>query len=143
MSEYTDIAKARLGEVRSAEYEIKNCLEQIEVLENLAQSCRALSIGERVKSSINGNMMEDAIVKIIIEEGRLKENIEAWISLKKSVNEELMDLPPIIREILWSRYVLGKTDRQVARQVNYSESRTRYLRNQGLESLGKNIKNLT
>lgn len=139
MSYYSDVAKKRLNEVRCAEYEIQHCLQEIEVLDNLAQCCGSLNAEDKVQSSVSKNKMEDAVIKVIDEKEHLKECISIWVDLRHTVSIELQELKPLFREILYRRYILMETDERIAERISYSTVHTRRLRDIALENYGKVI----
>lgn len=144
MTEYAQIADARLRKLGEAEWEIKSCMQRIEELENVAQCCGSLNITDKVQNSISGNRMEDAVIRILKEKENLSKIVNEWISLKEEIMEELQILSPVCREIIIEKYVNNEKTDKIAKKVNYSYSHTRLLRDKSLEKLGKLIeKNLT
>mgnify|MGYP004475303965 FL=1 len=144
MTEYAQIADARLRKLGEAEWEIKSCMQRIEELENVAQCCGSLNITDKVQNSISGNRMEDAVIKILKEKENLSKIVNEWISLKEEIMKELQILSPVCREIIIEKYVNNEKTDKIAKKVNYSYSHTRLLRDKSLEKLGKLIeKNLT
>ena len=144
MTEYAQIADARLRKLGEAEWEIKSCMQRIEELENVAQCCGSLNITDKVQNSISGNRMEDAVIKILKEKENLSKIVNEWISLKEEIMKELQILSPVCREIIIEKYVNNEKTEKIAKKVNYSYSHTRLLRDKSLEKLGKLMeKNLT
>lgn len=144
MTEYAQIADARLRKLGEAEWEIKSCMQRIEELENVAQCCGSLNITDKVQNSISGNRMEDAVIRILKEKENLSKIVNEWMSLKEEIMEELQILSPVCREIIIEKYVNNEKTEKIAKKVNYSYSHTRLLRDKSLEKLGKLIeKNLT
>lgn len=144
MTEYAQIADARLRKLGEAEWEIKSCMQRIEELENVAQCCGSLNITDKVQNSISGNMMEDAVIRILKEKENLSKIVNEWISLKEEIMKELQILSPVCREIIIEKYVNNEKTDKIAKKINYSYSHTRLLRDKSLEKLGKLIeKNLT
>lgn len=144
MTEYAQIADARLRKLGEAEWEIKSCMQRIEELENVAQCCGSLNITDKVQNSISGNRMEDAVIRILKEKENLSKIVNEWMSLKEEIMEELQILSPVCREIIIEKYVNNEKTDKIAKKVNYSYSHTRLLRDKSLEKLGKLIeKNLT
>lgn len=144
MTEYAQIADARLRKLGEAEWEIKSCMQRIEELENVAQCCGSLNITDKVQNSISGNRMEDAVIRILKEKENLSKIVNEWISLKEEIMQELQILSPVCREIIIEKYVNNEKTDKIAKKVNYSYSHTRLLRDKSLEKLGKLIeKNLT
>lgn len=144
MTEYAQIADARLRKLGEAEWEIKSCMQRIEELENVAQCCGSLNITDKVQNSISGNRMEDAVIRILKEKENLSKIVNEWISLKEEIMKELQILSPVCREIIIEKYVNNEKTDKIAKKVNYSYSHTRLLRDKSLEKLGKLIeKNLT
>ena len=144
MTEYAQIADARLRKLGEAEWEIKSCMQRIEELENVAQCCGSLNITDKVQNSISGNRMEDAVIRILKEKDILSKIVNEWINLKEEIMKELQILSPVCREIIIEKYVNNEKTEKIAKKVNYSYSHTRLLRDKSLEKLGKLIeKNLT
>ncbi len=144
MTEYAQIADARLRKLGEAEWEIKSCMQRIEELENVAQCCGSLNITDKVQNSISGNRMEDAVIRILKEKENLSKIVNEWINLKEEIMKELQILSPVCREIIIEKYVNNEKTEKIAKKVNYSYSHTRLLRDKSLEKLGKLIeKNLT
>lgn len=144
MTEYAQIADARLRKLGEAEWEIKSCMQRIEELENVAQCCGSLNITDKVQNSISGNRMEDAVIRILKEKENLSKIVNEWISLKEEIMKELQILSPVCREIIIEKYVNNEKTDKIAKKINYSYSHTRLLRDKSLEKLGKLIeKNLT
>lgn len=144
MTEYAQIADARLRKLGEAEWEIKSCMQRIEELENVAQCCGSLNITDKVQNSSSGNRMEDAVIRILKEKENLSKIVNEWISLKEEIMKELQILSPVCREIIIEKYVNNEKTDKIAKKINYSYSHTRLLRDKSLEKLGKLIeKNLT
>ena len=144
MTEYAQIADARLRKLGEAEWEIKSCMQRIEELENVAQCCGSMNITDKVQNSISGNRMEDAVIRILKEKENLSKMVNEWISLKEEIMKELQILSPVCREIIIEKYVNNEKTDKIAKKINYSYSHTRLLRDKSLEKLGKLIeKNLT
>lgn len=144
MTEYAQIADARLRKLSEAEWEIKSCMQRIEELENVAQCCGSLNITDKVQNSISGNRMEDAVIRILKEKENLSKIVNEWINLKEEIMKELQILSPVCREIIIEKYVNNEKTEKIAKKVNYSYSHTRLLRDKSLEKLGKLMeKNLT
>lgn len=144
MTEYAQIADARLRKLGEAEWEIKSCMQRIEELENVAQCCGSLNITDKVQNSISGNRMEDAVIRILKEKENLSKIVNEWINLKEEIMKELQILSPVCREIIIEKYVNNEKTDKIAKKINYSYSHTRLLRDKSLEKLGKLIeKNLT
>ena len=144
MTEYAQIADARLRKLGEAEWEIKSCMQRIEELENVAQCCGSLNITDKVQNSISGNRMEDAVIRILKEKENLSKIVNEWINLKEEIMKELQILSPVCREIIIEKYVNNQKTDKIAKKINYSYSHTRLLRDKSLEKLGKLIeKNLT
>lgn len=141
MTEYAQIADARLRKLGEAEWEIKSCMQRIEELENVAQCCGSLNITDKVQKSVTGNKMEEAVVELLEEQERLKTLAGEWIELKKSILSELDTLPPLYRDLLMRRYCDREKCEDTANELHYSESHLRLLRRKALEQLGENIKN--
>ncbi|MBN2935947.1 hypothetical protein [Mogibacterium sp.] len=141
MTEYAQIADARLRKLGEAEWEIKTCMQRIEELENVAQCCGSLNITDKVQNSVTGNKMEEAVVELLEEQERLKTLAGEWIELKKSILSELDTLPPLYRDLLLRRYCDREKCEDTANELHYSESHLRLLRRKALEQLGENIKN--
>ena len=139
MTEYAQIADARLRKLGEAEWEIKSCMQRIEELENVAQCCGSLNITDKVQNSVNGNKMEDAVVELLEEQERLKTLAGEWVELKKSVLAEMEPLPPLYKELLLRRYCDREKCEDTANKLHYSESHLRLLRRKALEQLGESI----
>lgn len=140
MTEYAQIADARLRQLGDAEWEIKTCMQRIEELENVAQCCGSLNITDKVQNSVTGNKMEEAVVELLEEQERLKTLAGEWIELKKSILSEMDTLPPLYRDLLMRRYCDREKCEDTANELHYSESHLRLLRRKALEQLGENIK---
>lgn len=140
MTEYAQIADARLRTLGEAEWEIKSCMQRIEELENVAQCCGSLNITDKVQNSVTGNKMEEAVVELLEEQERLKTLAGEWIELKKSILSEMDTLPPLYRDLLMRRYCDREKCEDTANELHYSESHLRLLRRKALEQLGENIK---
>lgn len=140
MTEYAQIADARLRKLGEAEWEIKSCMQRIEELENVAQRCGSLNITDKVQNSVTGNKMEEAVMELLEEQERLKTLAGEWIELKKSIMSEMDTLPPLYRDLLMRRYCDREKCEDTANELHYSESHLRLLRRKALEQLGENIK---
>lgn len=141
MTEYAQIADARLRKLGEAEWEIKSCMQRIEELENVAQCCGSLNITDKVQNSVTGNKMEDAVMKILEEQERLYIIIESYINLDIEINRELEILNPIEREIIIRQYKRKENSDVIAKEMNYSASYIRTIKLKALEKFGKKVKN--
>lgn len=139
MTEYAQIADARLRKLGEAEWEIKSCMQRIEELENVAQCCGSLNITDKVQNSVTGNKMEEAVVELLEEQERLRIVASNWVQLKRDVISELESIEPTYRDVLTRRYILRQSTEETAKELNYSESHTKRLKRQALETLGKEI----
>lgn len=143
MTEYAQIADARLRKLGEAEWEIKSCMQRIEELENVAQCCGSLNITDKVQNSVTGNKMEEAVVELLEERERLKTLAGEWVDIKKSVLAELDVLPPLYRDLLLRKYCDREKYEDTANELHYSESHLRLLRRKALEQLGKSLQKNT
>ena len=141
MTEYAQIADARLRKLGEAEWEIKSCMQRIEELENVAQCCGSLNITDKVQNSVTGNKMEDAVMKILEEQERLYIIIESYINIDIEINRELEILNPIEREIIIRQYKLKENSDVIAKGMNYSASYIRTIKAKALEKFGEKVKN--
>lgn len=141
MTEYVQIADARLRKLGEAEWEIKSCMQRIEELENVAQCCGSLNITDKVQNSVTGNKMEEAVVELLEEQERLRTVASNWVQIKRDIISELESIPPTYRDVLTRRYILKQSTEEAAKELNYSESHTKRLKRQALESLGREITN--
>lgn len=141
MTEYAQIADARLRKFGEAEWEIKSCMQRIEELENVAQCCGSLNITDKVQNSVTGNKMEDAVMKILEEQERLYIIIESYINIDIEINRELEILNPIEREIIIRQYKRKENSDVIAKEMNYSASYIRTIKLKALEKFGEKVKN--
>ncbi len=141
MTEYAQIADARLRKLGEAEWEIKSCMQRIEELENVAQCCGSLNITDKVQNSVTGNKMEDAVMKILEEQERLYIIIESYINIDIEINRELEILNPVEREIIIRQYKRKENSDVIAKEMNYSASYIRTIKLKALEKFGKKVKN--
>lgn len=141
MTDYAQIADARLRKLGEAEWEIKSCTQRIEELENVAQCCGSLNITDKVQNSVTGNKMEEAVVELLEEQERLRTVASNWVQLKRDIISELESIEPTYRDVLTRRYILRQSTEETAKELNYSESHTKRLKRQALESLGREITN--
>ena len=141
MKEYAKIADARLRKLGDAEWEIKSCMQRIEELENVAQCCGSLNITDKVQNSVTGNKMEEAVMDLLEEQERLRTVASNWVQLKRDIISELESINPTYRDVLIRRYINKQSTEETAKELNYSESHTKRLKRQALESLGREIIN--
>lgn len=141
MKEYAKIADARLRKLGDAEWEIKSCMQRIEELENVAQCCGSLNITDKVQNSVTGNKMEEAVMELLEEQERLRTVASNWVQLKRDIISELESINPTYRDVLIRRYINKQSTEETAKELNYSESHTKRLKRQALESLGREIIN--
>ena len=139
MTEYAQIADARLRKLGEAEWEIKSCMQRIEELENVAQCCGSMNITDKVQNSVTGNKMEEAVVELLEEQERLRTVASCWVQLKRDIISELESIEPTYRDVLTRRYILKQSTEETAKDLSYSESHTKRLKRQALESLGREI----
>ena len=141
MKEYAKIADARLRKLGDAEWEIKSCMQRIEELENVAQCCGSLNITDKVQNSVTGNKMEEAVMDLLEEQERLRTVASNWVQLKRDIISDLESINPTYRDVLIRRYINKQSTEETAKELNYSESHTKRLKRQALESLGREIIN--
>nr|DAR30235.1 MAG TPA: Protein of unknown function (DUF1492) [Caudoviricetes sp.] len=139
MTEYAQIADARLRKLGEAEWEIKSCMQRIEELENVAQCCGSLNITDKVQNSVTGNKMEEAVVELLEEQERIRTVTSNWVQLKRDILSELESIEPMYRDVLTRRYIMRQSTESTAKELNYSESHIKRLKRQALEALGKEI----
>ena len=137
MTEYAQIADARLRKLGEAEWEIKSCMQRIEELENVAQCCGSLNITDKVQNSVTGNKMEEAVVELLEEQ--IRPVTSNWVQLKRDILSELESIEPRYRDVLTRRYIMRQSTESTAKELNYSESHIKRLKRQALEALGKEI----
>ena len=141
MKEYAKLADARLRKLGDAEWEIKSCMQRIEELENVAQCCGSLNITDKVQNSVTGNKMEEAVMELLEEQERLRTVASNWVQLKRDIISDLESINPTYRDVLIRRYINKQSTEETAKELNYSESHTKRLKRQALESLGREIIN--
>lgn len=139
MTEYAQIADARLRKLGEAEWEIKSCMQRIEELENVAQCCGSLNITDKVQNSVTGNKMEEAVVELLEEQERLKTAALNWVRLKRDIISELESIESTYRDVLTRRCIMKQSTEKTAKELSFSESHTKRLKRQALEALGREI----
>lgn len=137
MTEYAQIADARLRKLGEAEWEIKSCMQRIEELENVAQCCGSLNITDKVQNSVPGNKMEDAVVELLEEQERLRTVASNWVQLKRAIISEMEKLEPTHRDVLVAYYMRRDRDDVTGDRLGYAKDYVRQIRRRALEEYAK------
>lgn len=108
-------AKEFLLQVRKYDYLIQNRLEEICMLKEKAKMLGSVSIAEeKVCTSKNVDIMQDALVDYVQQEEKLKEEIAQCWEKRAEVIEYIDKLGNIEYDLLHKVYVQGKTLYEVA-----------------------------
>lgn len=79
-------AKEYLLRIKKMNEVIENTLEEIQVLETMAESMTAAMGGERVQSSSDQQKMEKCVVKMADLKQKLADDVEKWVDIRKEAN---------------------------------------------------------
>lgn len=114
-------AKLYLKEIEKYEKVIKNKLEELQHLRELAVSFNYNSNSDVVQNSCDADKIGSTVGQIIDKENDLKSTIDEYISKRQeriAVIEELRD--PVEYDIIHKRYVQLKSLDEIAIELGYS-----------------------
>lgn len=128
-------AKTYLRQYLDAERTVKIKLEEIRRLEEiLTQTTQALG-GTPVQSSPSDNM-GIGIARLIDARNEANEAIDKMVDLKNDIKSVISNLPDKkMSDLLYERYILGKTFEQIAMDMNYTYRNICYLHGKALKLL--------
>ena len=107
---------------------IKQKMEEIHTLKELAESTGASPEGERVQTSIKGNKLPGIVAKYLDIEKKVESEVDEYIELRHQIIDEIHSMVNnLYMEILFKRYVEFKTLELIAVETGYSYQ---YIRNQ-------------
>ena len=127
-------AKEYLSQAHRLDQRINAKLEQIMQLRSLSQRCTVAFGGERVSTTRNVTSMEDVVIKIIMAEKKLDEQIDRFVALKEEIQQTIDLLPdPECRILLELRYLAMKCWMDIAGSMGISRTYAYKLHEKGLE----------
>lgn len=121
-------AKEYLQQLKNIDVKIKQKIEEINALKNLAESTVASSDAERVQTSMCGDKIPLIVTKYLDMEREVNNDIDKYINLRHEIIEELHSMNNVLFiDILFKRYVEFKTLELIAVETGYSYQ---HIRNQ-------------
>lgn len=138
--------------IKHKEEQLEEKEEELERLASIAEKITATMGGETVSRTINLDPLGKAIENKALKEKEV-DDLKKEIKQLQKEKEQLMSdheqrathyrsvidtLPrPEYIKILYSKYFMGKTLRQIAKEINYSYRNTRYLHGDALKAVEK------
>lgn len=108
---------------------------QLEVQRANAENIRSMDYSQiRVQTSPDPDPLATALDRILETEALLAETLGDYAKLYRQIHQQLADLGPgMYADVLYLRYVEGKTIAQIADELNYSYDWTRHLHGRALQ----------
>lgn len=114
-------AKEYLQQVRNADIEINDKMEELADLEVLATKLGSLSDGDRVQASSSQDKMADIVCRIADLKTEIQAEISRLLELKKQVREVIEKVSePVLISVLHKRYLQYKSWEQIAVEMNFT-----------------------
>lgn len=110
--------------------------EELARLESLAEKSTASMDGEAVQRSRNLDPLGEAYVKIELKKAEIK-RLKAENERRKDHYRNIIDnlRKPVFIKILYGRYYLGKTLKQIAKEMGYCKRNIEYLHGNALQAV--------
>ena len=118
-----------LGQVRLIDHKIANYKYQIDNLRLMAIGTTCPTDADRVKSSGSQDPMGNLVAKI----ADLSAEVENLFNWKMSIAKKLEKLPFKQYNVLYQRYFMFKTLKEIADDMDMSESNIKKIKKRGLE----------
>ena len=118
-----------LGQVRLIDHKINNYKYQIDNLRLIARGTTCPSDADRVKSSGSQDPMGNIVAKLA-DLSREVENLFNW---KMTIAKQLEKLPFNQYNVLYQRYFMFKNIKEIADDMDMSESNVKKIKKKGLE----------
>ena len=126
-------AKTYLQQVINIDQQINSRLEQLGRLKTLATHTTS-TISDMPKAQGSVSRMEDTVIKIIMMEHEIDEEIDRLVDLKVEVRKQISLMEDArCRLILEERYLNGKKWEAIAASLNYTVRNVQILHGKALE----------
>ena len=127
-----------LGRIARCENMIRLKSEEIARMDSLICSTPPTAMNpDKVQSSMVGDRMSDAVVKLVDSQENMRDMISGYLDLKNKIISEIESLPDIKSvTVLYGRYVLHKSNCEIACDPclnNCSERRVKQLHRKALD----------
>lgn len=117
-----------LNQIQRYDKIIKNKQEELEHLNSLVTGLSSFSYGERVQKSGSQDKMGDSVAKIADLQVEIKNIINEYLERRTEVIHTIDSVKnPVLYDILFQKYVNGKTLDIIADGIGYSYQRTKEL----------------
>lgn len=117
-----------LNQIQRFDKIIKNKQEELEHLNSLATGLSSFSYGEKVQKSGSQDKMGDLVVKIVDLQNEIKNTTNEYLERRAEVMHTIDSVKnPVLYDILFQKYVNGKTLDIIADEIGYSYQRTKEL----------------
>ena len=128
-----------LREIRKLEIMIRQRKEQVERLRQAALLLGAPSPNpDRVQTSGNGTLMEDAVIRMVEIEKQVQNLIEQLEAKRAHIIEKIQKMEDLRDvDVLYKRYVDGKSHRVIAKEMSISEAYVTNLLHKAIEAYKK------
>ena len=131
-------AKEYLEQAHRLDQRINAKLEQIMQLRSLSQRCTVAFGGEHVSHTRNVSSMEDVVIKIVIAEKKLDEQIDRFVALKDEIQQTIQLLPDAESQaVLELRYLAMNGWTDIAGKLNLSRSHVHRIHTEALAKIDR------
>ena len=128
-----------LNQIQRYDKIIQNKQEEIDYLHSLATSLGSFSYGEKVQSSGSQDKMGDLVSKIVDLQVELIDIRQKYLDKRTEVIRSIDAVTnPVLYDILFKKYVKGKSLDVIADNIGYSYQRTKELHLQAIATVKKN-----
>ena len=132
-------AKEYLSQVRRLRHMVKREQDQIAELRAMAESVGALRYDrDVVQSSPSNDAMPNCLIRLTEAEARARQKLEEYFDLTATVISQLNQITPgLYSDILYMRYIEGKSLYRISKELNYSHEWIRHAHGRALQNFEK------
>jgi RNA polymerase sigma factor (sigma-70 family) len=128
--------KEYLSQAKATKLRLETLSEQIAYLKSAAEYCGVIYSDISRAAQPNVHKTEDTIIRLVDWEEKLAGQFAKLDEINKTL-DTLTD--PIQHNVIVKHYLYGKTWRQIANELNYSERSVHYIHNTALKELEKTL----
>lgn len=137
-------AKQYLSQALRMRALIRQTREHIDELRTLAGSPPPIRYDrEIVQSSASGDGMIKTLIQLEAEERRCEKLIEGYLEKYMEITENIRGVAPgLYADVLYLRYIEGKSLARIAKELNYSHEWIRHIHGRALQAFRKKYPDL-
>ncbi len=127
-------AREYLGQLWELDRKIQQCMRQVEELKQAATGISAMTAGERVQTSGKSDRISSMVGQYVDLQQRIEAMIAQYMEKKTEILGQILDVKDDRHEeILFMRYVQGKSFDTIADELGYTYKWISHLHSQALK----------